>query len=331
MTDAQGTQSFTLRNQDYLVQSTEKFVFVCCCAKKNGISMTMEQDLKTLLLQELPDLLQQDPETREQVIRLVTPYFAPRTETDSRFDRMMAELQRMREESERKWAEQKQESERKWAELQRMREESERKWQESQTELQRMREESERKWQENQAELRGMREESERRWQEARAESERKWQEGQTRHNQLREETQRAYTKLDNKVNALGARWGIFSEQSFRSALKGILEASFDVQVLQVNEYDDEGMVFGRPDQVELDVVIKNGLLILCEIKSSISKSEVYTFYRKVQFYEKRHQRKASQMAIISPFVDLRALNVIKTLGIHLYSSAEDLVLEPED
>jgi hypothetical protein len=302
----------------------------------------MEQDLKTLLLQELPDLLQQDPETREQVIRLVTPYFAPRTETDSRFDRMMAELQRMREESERKWAEQKQESERKWAEqkqeserkwaeLQRMREESERKWQENQAELQRMREESERKWQENQAELQRMREESERRWQDARAESERKWQEDQTRHNQLREETQRAYTKLDNKVNALGARWGVFSEQSFRSTLKGILEESFDVQVLQVNEYDDEGMVFGRPDQVELDVVIKNGLLILCEIKSSISKSEVYTFYRKVQFYEKRHQRKASQMAIISPFVDPRALNVIKTLGIHLYSSAEDLVLEPED
>ena len=31
--------------------------------------------------------------------------------------------------------------------------------------------------------------------------------------------------------------------------------------------------MFGRPDQVELDVTIKNGLLLICELKFSIDKA----------------------------------------------------------
>jgi hypothetical protein len=37
--------------------------------------------------------------------------------------------------------------------------------------------------------------------------------------------------------------------------LAGILEKNFGVQVLNVNEYDDQGTVFGRPDQIELDAI----------------------------------------------------------------------------
>ena len=66
--------------------------------------------------------------------------------------------------------------------------------------------------------------------------------------------------------------WGLHSEQSFCDALKAILEESFGVPVINVTEYDDEGEVFGRPDQIGLDLLIKNGLLIIGEIQSSISK-----------------------------------------------------------
>jgi len=116
----------------------------------------------------------------------------------------------------------------------------------------------------------------------------------------------------------------LHSEQSFRNALKGILEEYFDVEVLSVTDYDAEGEVFGRPDQVELDVIIKDGVLILGEIKSSMSKSDMYAFERKVRFYEKRHGRKASRMIVISPMVDDRAREVAENLGIQVYSYAED-------
>jgi hypothetical protein len=97
--------------------------------------------------------------------------------------------------------------------------------------------------------------------------------------------------------------------------------------VRNVTAFDDKGEVFGRPDQVELDVIVHNGVLILCEIKSSISKSEMYTFERKVRFYEKRHGRQADRMLVISPMVDSRAQTLAEALGIEVYSYAEAVPL----
>jgi hypothetical protein len=128
--------------------------------------------------------------------------------------------------------------------------------------------------------------------------------------------------KHDRSIGALGSRWGLQSERAFRNALAGILEKSFGVQVLNVNEYDDEGTIFGRPDQVELDVIIKNGLLIVCELKSSFSKGDMYIFERKVRFYERKHNRQATRMMVISPMIDARAQNVADRLGIETYGDS---------
>ncbi len=107
--------------------------------------------------------------------------------------------------------------------------------------------------------------------------------------------------------------------------MAGTLEKSFGVEVVNVNEYDDRGEVFGRPDQVELDVIIKNGLLLICELKSSIDKAGMYIFERKARFYEKRHQRKADQLIVISPMLDARARRVAEQLGIETFSDSLDV------
>ncbi|RME44233.1 MAG: DUF3782 domain-containing protein [Caldilineae bacterium] len=176
-------------------------------------------------------------------------------------------------------------------------------------------------------ELRAMREESERRWEEQNRkweEQNRKWEENQATINAMLEEIRALSRKHDSTIGALGARWGLHTEQSFRNALKGILEESFGVEVLNITDYDDTGEVFGQPDQVELDLIIKDGLLIICEIKSSMSKGDMYIFERKVRFYEKRHQRKADRMLVISPMVDPKGLEVAQKRGIEVYSYAED-------
>ena len=64
-------------------------------------------------------------------------------------------------------------------------------------------------------------------------------------------------------------------ESSFRESLKDTLESRLDVEVLNITEYDAEGFVFGHPDQIEFDIVIKNGQLMMCEIQSSMSKSDI--------------------------------------------------------
>ena len=131
--------------------------------------------------------------------------------------------------------------------------------------------------------------------------------------------------KYDRGIGALGARWGLQSEAAFRNALAGILEESFKVQVLHINEYDDQGIVFGQPDQVELDIIIQNDVLILCEIKSSIDKAGIYTFECKVRFYEQKHGRKATRRLVISPMIDAKAQKVAEKLGIETFSDATEV------
>jgi len=130
---------------------------------------------------------------------------------------------------------------------------------------------------------------------------------------------------IDRSIGALGSRWGIQAERAFRDALAAILVESFGVEVINVNEFDDEGEVFGRPDQIELDVIIKNGLLILCELKSSMSQSDMHTFERKVRFYERRHDRQATPMIVVSPMIDDRARQVGEALGIEIYPDSLDV------
>jgi hypothetical protein len=181
--------------------------------------------------------------------------------------------------------------------------------------------ESDRKFDLILAELQHDREKQSRQWEENNL----RWEENNQRLDKMQyqiDETLKEIKKLDRKydstIGALGSRWGLYSEASFRNGLKAILEESFGVQVINLNDFDDQGEVFGRPEQVEIDVIIKNGLLILCEIKSSIDKAGMYIFDRKVSFYEKRHQRKVNRKMLISPMVDDRAKPVAKNLGIEL-------------
>ncbi|MFZ4667394.1 MAG: PD-(D/E)XK nuclease family protein [Prochlorotrichaceae cyanobacterium] len=172
------------------------------------------------------------------------------------------------------------------------------------------------------AELQRDREEQRLKWEEQRLERERDREEQRLERDALLTKVNRRY---DSTIGALGSRWGLYSEASFRNGLKAILGESFGVEVLNFQENDPDGEVFGRPDQVEIDVIIKNGLVILCELKSSISKAEMYVFDRKAAFYQKRYQRSVNRKIVISPMVDSRALPVAQQLGIEVYSYADDL------
>jgi len=245
--------------------------------------MLTPQQIKEIILKELPAILEEDPEIHRYFLQLSRRHFADKTQTEDRFDRVLDELRRDREEQSRKWDLQNQ----KWSAENRKWDEENRKW-----------DEQNRKWEANQQVI-----------------------------NEMLADIRALARKHDTTIEALGARWGLHTEQAFRNALKGILEKFAGVEVLNITEYDDEGVVFGRPDQIELDIIIKNGILIIAEIKSSMSKPEIYIFERKVRYYEARHQRKASEMIVISPMVAPNAIPVAEKLGIRIYSSAEDVKL----
>jgi hypothetical protein len=258
------------------------------------------ETLKETIKRELPGLVRDDPALRAFILDITRPEYAGRAETQDRFYDILAELRRDREEQARKWDEQKREDKRKWEE---QKQEDKRKWEEQNS-----------KW-----------DEQNRKWDEHKQESDRKWEENRREFQQVHEEIMAQAKKFDRSIGALGARWGLQSEKAFRDALAGILEENFGVQVINVNDYDDAGDVFGRPDQVELDVIIQNGLLLICELKSSIDKAGMYIFERKARFYERRHGRTANRLIVISPMIDARAAKVAERLGIETYGDSVEV------
>ena len=233
-----------------------------------------KQEIVQLLKEQLPTLLEESPELERWIERLTAQRYANRQQTESRFDQLLDELRRDREEQSRKWAEQN------------------------------------------------------RKWEESKAESERKWAEQTEQNRRLWLEVGEQKSRLDRKIGALGARWGIGSERAFRQALAAVLTESFGVEVLNINEYDDVGEVFGRPDQIELDIIVRNGTLIIFELKSSTDRSQLYIFSRKIAFYEKRHQRTADRKILVSPFIHPRAQELAQELGIETYGDSTDVELE---
>ena len=163
------------------------------------------------------------------------------------------------------------------------------------------------------------------RWDKHIEEQAQKWDLNKEEFNRVHEEIMALAKKHDRSIGALGARWGMQSERSFRNALAGILEEHFGVKVTNVNEYDEQGVVFGRPDQIELDVIIKNGLLLICELKSSLDKAGLHIFERKARYYESRHNRKADRLIVISPMIDPQAQMLAEQLHIETYSDSEEV------
>ncbi len=97
--------------------------------------------------------------------------------------------------------------------------------------------------------------------------------------------------------------------------------------VERVEYKDKSGEAFGRPDLVELDIIIRNEEVLACEIKPSISRADVYIFERKVRSYEKRLERKVNRLLLISPLMREKDRDLAKTLGMEVYADVNKVAL----
>lgn len=81
----------------------------------------MEQsEVIALIQQELPRLMAQEPQVRGFILQTVSDFYMDRREADIKFDRILAELQRDREEQARKWDEQNRKWDEQLAEIRRL-------------------------------------------------------------------------------------------------------------------------------------------------------------------------------------------------------------------
>ena len=261
---------------------------------------------------------------------------------------LRAESNRLREESEQRWAEFRQEMEVLRAESNRLREESEQRWVEFRQEMQVLREKFEQQRVEFRQEMQVLREKFEQQRVEFRQEMKAIREDSEQQRvefrqemkaireesNQLREESRASRAYLDNElkrfhhtVQGLGARWGLMSEEAFRNGLAAILTDELGFRVERYEGYDDSGSVFGQPEQVEMDVIIRNGLVVAIEIKSSVTRGDLALFQRKIAFFEQTENVTVNRRLFISPFVDPNAVGLAARMGIELYTYSLDITI----
>ncbi|MEZ0344941.1 MAG: DUF3782 domain-containing protein [Infirmifilum sp.] len=137
---------------------------------------------------------------------------------------------------------------------------------------------------------------------------------------QLRRDMVEGFKLLERHISALGARWGVMSEEAFRQGLKGLLEKSFNVKIERWRDYDSEGLVFRRPSEIEVDVAVRDGQVILMEISSHVRRSDVYNFKNKADFYAKRTGTRPSRLIMVTPYADEDALRAAVELGVEMYT-----------
>jgi hypothetical protein len=126
------------------------------------------------------------------------------------------------------------------------------------------------------------------------------------------------------QVGGLGARWGLQTEEAFRQGMRTILqEIGFTTE--QFLDYDAAGEVFGHPDQIELDVIVKNGKVMVLEVKSSLDRGNTHLFDRKIGFYERKTGRRVDRKLIVTPYADARAREVAMRLGVEICTDVTTL------
>ena len=113
-------------------------------------------------------------------------------------------------------------------------------------------------------------------------------------------------------------RFGILSEESFRGAMKYVIEEVLGVAVVDRWVYNDrEGLVYGHQAMVEVDIAVKDSEHILLEVKSRVSKADVAELYKIGILYE-RVEGKKPRLVILGGFIDKRARALARKLGVEI-------------
>jgi hypothetical protein len=138
----------------------------------------------------------------------------------------------------------------------------------------------------------------------------------------LREDMMRGFDLVNRQISALGARWGLMSEQAFREGLRGILEKEFGVKVERWVTRDEEGPVYGFSSVIEIDIAVKDGKTLLIEILSRMGLSDVAAFLRKAQLYERKTGIKPDRLIMVTPYSEEAAIKAAREVGVEIYTTA---------
>ncbi len=125
-------------------------------------------------------------------------------------------------------------------------------------------------------------------------------------------------------LTVIAHRFGIISESSFREGMKYVVDEVLGVaEVSRLTMRDEEGLVYGHPSDVEVDVVVRDDTHVLVEVKSRVSRGDVAELYRIGLLYERKYGVKP-KLLIIGGFVDRSSWETASRLGVEIRPVVED-------
>ena len=127
---------------------------------------------------------------------------------------------------------------------------------------------------------------------------------------------------LEKLVITIAHRYGVITEVSLREAMSNVLSRYFRASASKWSVYDEEGIVFGYPSMVDADVIIRDNVHIIVEIKSRVDPGDIVILYRIGKLYEKKAGVKP-KLAIVAGFITNKAREVAKKYGVEVYGYLE--------
>jgi len=129
--------------------------------------------------------------------------------------------------------------------------------------------------------------------------------------------------RLSRAVATIGNRFGILAEPVFRDAIAGILRKYFGADARRWTYRDEEGIVYGYPSIVEVDLIIKDRTHILLKVKSRADPGDIIELVRIGKLYEKVTRIKP-KLAIVAGYVRKKTYEIAAKHGIEIYTYLEE-------
>jgi hypothetical protein len=139
-------------------------------------------------------------------------------------------------------------------------------------------------------------------------------------HSKRLEELAREVRDLRRTVAVIAHRFGVLTEESFREAMRYVVEEVFGVARVEKWVYNDvEGVVYGAPAVVEANLLINDKEHILVEIKPRISRGDVMELHNIGELY-KRVTGIKPRLVIVGGFIDRGIEELAKRYGVEIIS-----------
>jgi len=120
---------------------------------------------------------------------------------------------------------------------------------------------------------------------------------------------------LTNQIAALGSRWGIYNEGTFRGTIRGLLSKMSGVEVRE-GYYGDR----------QVDVIIRNGEHVMLEITSRMHPKDINKIYSSADDYKTKEGIEPTLMVAtryISPRLMEKIMGLERKIEIFSYESEE--------